>query len=402
MAEWHRASIHRHPIATLATPDDLICAIIRHEPTLWIGGADEGAISRFLAAARDHGVLPLLGAAFARGHDFDSWPQKIPAICHASLLVGTLLAAAQRVEVVRVLDALASAGVRPLLLKGIALASRHYPDPALRPRADTDLLIPPNRRDDVARVLAQIGYTESTGIKGDFVSYQSTWSREDERGVASHLDVHWRINNSQILAKLMSYQELAARSVPLPAVGPYARALADVDALLFACIHRTGHANAPYQVPVADEPTGDRLIWLYDIHLLFSRMSAPEQEEFAERAAEKRIRAICRDALQRSAECFGTPIPARVREALGAPSPVEASARYFSGGPLRQMVGDFVALESWRDRRTWLRETAFPPVDYMRRKYPDSPRGWLPLLYARRGWGGIAQRVRSRSSGHRS
>ena len=264
------------------------------------------------------------------------------------------------------------------------------------------MLIPPNRRDDVARVLAQIGYIKARGIEGEFVSYQSTWSREDERGGAFHLDVHWRINNSQILAKLMSYQELAARSVSLPALGPDARALADVDALLLACIHRTGHTNAPYQVPDATGLAGDRLIWLYDIHLLFSRMAAAEQEEFAERAAEKEIRAICRDALQRSADCFGTPIPARVRGVLEAPGPVEASARYFSGGSLRQMVGDFLALERWRDRWTWLRETAFPPEDYMRRKYPDSPRGWLPLLYLRRGLGGMAKRIGARSTGHGS
>jgi len=99
------------------------------------------------------------------------------------------------------------------------------------------------------------------------------------------------------------------------------RALADVDALLFACIHRTGHANAPYHVPGTDELAGDRLIWLYDIHLLFSRMSAAEQAEFAVRAAEKKIRAICRDALQRSAECFATAIPAAVRGAIPRPRP---------------------------------------------------------------------------------
>lgn len=384
---------------TPATPDELICAILRHEPAQWNGGADEEAISRFFAAARYHGMVPLLGAEFARGHDFDSWPKTIRVTCHASLLVGTLHAPAQRAEMVRVLDALVSAGMQPLLLKGIALAYSHYADPALRPRADADVLIPPDRRDDTARALAQLGYTESTGIKGDFVSYQSTWSREDTSGVALHLDIHWRINNSQILAKLMSYQELAARSVPLPALGPNARALADIDALLFACIHRTGHANAPFDAPGTTDRADDRLIWLYDIHLLFSRMSPAEQEEFAERAAAKKIRAICRDALQRSAECFGTPIPAPVREVLEAPGPVEASARYFSGGPLRQMFGDFLALERWRDRLAWLREIAFPPEEYMRRKYPDSPRGWLPLLYLRRGWGGFAQRVRARRSG---
>ena len=188
--------------------------------------------------------------------------------------------------------------------------------------------------------------------------------------------------------------------MPLPALGPNARALAPVHALLFACIHRAGHAHAPLFVDGIAHYGGDRLIWLYDIHLLVARMSAEDLDEFATLAAAKEIKAICAEALQRTRECFATPIPAQVIDALSKPGPVEPSARYLSGGRARQMLGDFLALDRWSDRGNWLRELAFPSAGYMRSKYPDGAGSWLPVLYARRALSGVAHLIFSRGAGH--
>ena len=129
-------------------------------------------------------------------------------------------------------------------------------------------------------------------------------------------------------------------------------------------------------------------------------MSGAEQDGIRARAVAKRIRTICADALLRSAEWFGTPIPERVTDMLNAPGPVEPSARYLSGGRARQMVGDFLALECWRDRAGWVKELAFPSADYMRTKYPDAADTWLPVLYARRGLRGVSRLVFSRNANH--
>jgi len=80
-------------------------------------------------------------------------------------------------------------------------------------------------------------------------------------------------------------------------------------------------------------------------------------------------------------------------DALTGPGPVEASARYLSGGRARQMLGDFLAFERWRDRGGWMRELAFPSADYMRAKYPGAAVGWLPILYARRALAGAARLI---------
>jgi hypothetical protein len=307
---------------------------------------------------------------------------------------------AHRAEIIRVLDALASADAAPLLLKGTALAYSHYASAALRPRADTDLLIPRDRRTEAGLVLARLGYAKGAAVDGEFVSHQSAWSRSDALGATHHLDIHWRVNNSQMLARALDYEELAARAAPLPALGRNARALAPVHALLLACMHRAGHANAPYYVDGFAIPGGDRLIWLYDIHLLVTAMSAGELAGFAALADSREVRAICGEAMQRTRECFATPIPAQVDDVLNRPGPVEASARYLSGGRARQMLGDFLALDRWSERRGWVRELAFPSAGYMRSMYSDASRSWLPVLYARRALTGVARLIFSRSAGH--
>ena len=309
----------------------LICAVLRQAPSDWRGGDDTEAIAAFLDAGRYHGVLPLLDAEFRRRTDIESWPPEILDACREAALSGTMLELARRAENRKVIDALVAVGATPLLLKGAALAYSHYPNPALRPRADTDVLIPPNRRAAAATALAALGYVKDVGVDGEFVSYQATWCRETSNGIAHYLDMHWRINNSQMLARVLTYDELAARAGLMPPLGPNARALADVDALLLACLHRAGHANAPFYTDDVAH-FGDRAIWLYDIHLLFMRMSSAEQEEFAARAVSKRTRTICADALRRSTEWFGTPVRQHVADVLNAPGPAEPSARYLSGG----------------------------------------------------------------------
>ncbi len=117
-------------------------------------------------------------------------------------------------------------------------------------------------------------------------------------GPPPSLDVHWRLNNSQVLAKVLAYPELAARSTPLPALGASARALAPVDALLLACIHRAGHAGETAHVGDIVRH-GERSPDLALRHPpACGRMSGAELDAFAELAAARQVRAICLDALQ--------------------------------------------------------------------------------------------------------
>ncbi len=57
-----------------------------------------------------------------------------------------------------ILALLEQAGIRPLVLKGLALAYQYYPDPALRPTSDIDLLLKKSDILQALHVLARVGY----------------------------------------------------------------------------------------------------------------------------------------------------------------------------------------------------------------------------------------------------
>jgi hypothetical protein len=374
----------------------LICAVLRGEAPAWPGGVSPDEASRFLAAARFHGVAPLLSEAFRDAAAFGSWPADVIAACRQRALDGAAYELSHRVEIARVLEALATADAGALVLKGGALAYTHYPNPTLRPRADTDLLIRPDRRRETDAALNELGYTKSIANDGDLISHQANWSRTDRFGAEHYLDVHWRINNSPILAKTLSYEELAERSVAIPGLAPRAIGLGSVDSLLFACIHLAGHANAPYYIDGVPHAAGDRLIWLYDIHLLVSAMSPGELEVFVAMARARAVKAISLEAWGTAGARLGTVVPQDVLIEFTTSGPAEASKRYLSGGHAQQMLGDFLALDNWRARSRWLTQQVLPSAEYMHVKYRESATTWLPLLYVRRGIAAI-WRVLSRT-----
>jgi putative nucleotidyltransferase-like protein len=391
------------PAAATADPSPLalICALLRGEAPAWPEGGADGGSEGFLRAARCHGVTPLLDSKFTDDKLKEAWPQAIWQACHADTLAQAMHELALRAELERVLAALAGAGVAPLILKGTGLAYSHYPRPGLRPRGDTDLLIPPDAAAIAGDIFKGLGYSRDHGIEGAQVSQQATWSRSGDRRGDNHFDVHWRISNSPILAKALGYAELARRAQPVPALGAHARVLMPVDALLFACVHRAGHANVRYWCGDDFVVGGDRLIWLYDMHLLLIAMSPADLHEFTGLAAEKQLRTVCLDALRMTRECFSTPIAQAVFDALQPGATVEPSACYVHGGRRLQVLGDFLALDGWPARLRWLMESCFPAADYMRRKYPEATIRWLPVLYARRALDGLAKRLLPGGSGRR-
>lgn len=373
-----------------------IAGILRGEACAW-DGADPRAVERFIEAAGFHGVLPLLDEAFQVRPDTDAWPREILTQCFTARVSRQRWEDANRGEVIRVLEALAQAGVRPLVLKGGALAHSHYAEPALRPRSDTDLLVSTQGRGSAEEALRAAGYVKAEGVTGEVIAFESLWTLTDAAGYQHRVDLHWRLNNVPALANVLQYEELEARSVALPTLGATARALAPVDALLFACIHRAGHMGEELLVDGEMRRGSDRLIWLYDIHLLVSGMGPSSRlDEFARVAAERRVRAICLDALLASREAFATVVPPRVLEVLQPNGQGEPSAYLLQRLDWRRrLAGDLLAIDGWRDRARWLSELAFPSAKYMHWKYPGSARCLLPWLYLRRGLAAVARRTPS-------
>jgi hypothetical protein len=196
--------------------------------------------------------------------------------------------------------------------------------------------------------------------------------------------LHWQTVNSQFLSTLFSYEELRAKAHSLPALSKNAVAASRVHALALACVHRAIHKQAPYYVDGQAYRGGNRLIWLYDIHLLVEMLTPSQQQEFVELAERKGLRTICLEGIELARARFHTIVPSAVYDALARPGPAEAAARYLNGSAARQLGSDFLAAKSVRGKISFLVKRFFPPESYMRQKYPMARRRWLPWLYVHR------------------
>ena len=356
-------------------------AVLRGEQVPWT--AFDSSDLAFLERCRTEGLIGLLHHRATVCDTACDWP---PAIRAALADEARRLAATELLredELRAVLQALAAAGVRPLLLKGTALGQTHYPTPASRPRIDTDLLVAASSIEATRQTLEACGY-EATNFCGGELFCQFPMRKTDRFGFVHKLDVHWKISTQPVFADALSYEEMAARALAIPALGPHARGPHPVHALVLACVH-----------PAMHHRNVESLLWQYDVHLLVQGASDPELEEFVELAVSRRVAKVCAHQLDVTRRCFGTPFPGRLASRLAAAT-AEPSAAYL--GPNRQWIDELVsslqALPGWPERRRFLREIVFPSPRYMRGAYelPRSPLAavLLPVTYAHRlaagGW----------------
>jgi hypothetical protein len=271
------------------------------------------------------------------------------------------------------LDGFAAAGVDALLIKGAGLAHIVYPASHLRARADTDILIEHAGLAPAERVLVDQGWHRPVERNVALTAAQSHYSRS--RGAAHHIDLHWRVANPLLFAQALSFAELRARAVSVPALGAHARTTGFADALFLACLHRVAHHGDEIQ-----------LLWIWDLHLLIQRMSPEDRAVFVSLAERERMRAVCGRGVALAAECFGTPGASELAEALGQRTAGdEPSARFIRDSrPVTALLSDLESLREWQGRVAYLAEHLFPSRAYMQSVYPGCPQVLLPLAYGYR------------------
>jgi hypothetical protein len=93
----------------------------------------------------------------------------------------------------RVLQEFEAAHVPAVVLKGAALANTLYPDPALRPMGDIDILIPPERLTVAEQTLQRLGYRFEGNLQPDYYRrqhYHITYVPPDS---GLPIELHWHI-----------------------------------------------------------------------------------------------------------------------------------------------------------------------------------------------------------------
>jgi Uncharacterised nucleotidyltransferase len=324
-------------------------------------------------AAASHRVLPLLAATLRAAGTLDRWPEDFR---HAATIAERNAAAVdciRHAELIRVLDALNAAGARALIFKGAALAYTHYPAPHLRERTDSDVLIARDDVEMVERELALLGYTPQHETSGRLVSYQSHYGKRDRHGVFHALDIHWKVSNRHALADRVGFGELWNHRVPVAALGRSAATVCAIDALLLALLHRAGH-----------HPGSTNLLWVYDLHVLASRLTASERQEVATKAVSKGLGPLVFEGLSLTRDWFATPgldliLPSLLNTASRTSTAPMIPPQSAQADIVRQ---DLRALSTWGERGRLVREHLFPPASYIRGKYQVRSALLLPAFYA--------------------
>jgi Uncharacterised nucleotidyltransferase len=298
------------------------------------------------------------------------------------LRTAAVLDAAREPLLNKLLTALREAGIKALLLKGTALAYSAYRASHLRPRVDIDVMLSRDSLERAEQVFTAQGWVRPMERPAELSAAQRHYTRNGPGDITLHLDVHWKIANPQTFANALKFEELHARAVRIPSLGPDAWGLCQPDALFLACMHRIAHH-------------GDQLdiLWLWDIHLL-SNLCDSERDDFLMLASRAAMWSVCSRSLELASALFGTPgaqaLAGRLRECSAGQA--EPSARFIGGTTqVTALHTDLLALRLWRDRLRLLAEHAFPSEGFMRLTYPRWPRILFPLAYAHRIAHGLAK-----------
>ena len=354
-----------------------LAAVMRGEaPALALAEYKEPA--EILAVADEEGVVALI-------HERLQHPELAamlsPELLHRFADAARLKAAAsmmREAECRRILKRLDQEGLPVLLLKGSALAYSVYASPHLRECSDIDFLFATRQAARQASdAICETGYTQP-GIAGELATYEMTCYRTRDASAYLEADLHWGIGGSPIYADRLGFDELFQASRPLPSLASTARGLGLVHAYLHATTHRA--LNLWLGI-------GDRLKWLYDLHLIGQRFTDPEWENLVSVCLEKKLCGTCLDGLQSAADTFSTSIPNGVRERLSQGALKEPiNMRRMRRWPYIQMM-NLRALPGLKMKARWLWQRLFPSGRFLHHYYGKNQGRLMALTrYLRKGF----------------
>lgn len=281
-------------------------------------------------------------------------------------------------ELIILFDAFSAAKLdQCVLFKGSALAYTLYANPWLRPRSDNDILISPQQRQAFDDVFTALGYQKQFAIEGKYVSYQSTYSKALVGKSAINIDLHWRINNRQILANSFKVLELRQQGKKLTPLSNNITIPSNVHCLLISSLHRLGHHQSE-----------ERLTWLYDIHILANSFDEPSWQQLVSQAKQKKLSAITLDALRHCIELLETPVPEYALKQLTENANLAEPSQLFLQRDLAERAlfwHDLKSMPSLSAKAGLLVETFIPSPSYVRQQMNTRSALWGYLKRVIRG-----------------
>jgi hypothetical protein len=268
-----------------------------------------GDWDRVLGKAGREGIQPLLYWSLRDD------PGAVPGPVLEKLRLAFLRNLARTTQVYReleiVLEAVRRSGLRAALTKGGRLALDTYPDPALRPFWDVDLIVHPADWPGLRRLVAGLGFAEAgpaadtAGASGPALDW--TYSPYFKRG---SLFLEFHANPLGLHFPGRGGDGVWSSAGRLPVRGTEAMVLPAENELCYLCVHAQQHSYR-------------RLIWLADIARLAGRPGL-DWSWICRIARDERIRGPVYYGLHLAERLWPGSIPESTRVEL-RPGPVESA-----------------------------------------------------------------------------
>ncbi len=337
---------------------------------------NEFSTDEVIFEATHNGVLSLLGHRFLLDKSATSRSSQFRkvAVAHGLQLAGKELLL--REELLAAFQLFNQSNIPYLLLKGEALAQTVYPKSYLRERCDTDILLPDKKAAESAwNLLKENGYQRANTLSGEFVGHQFSCNKRLGKNVYLLLDIHSQISDYNFFASTLSFTELYKKRQTVPNLGPGVFGLHPVHALMHACMHRIAH------IPHGQE---NKLIWLYDIHLLGELFNEVDWSWMLQLAKEKKVASACASGLVAAQVSFDSNFPQQHLNSLCRYGKSEKRFPVDSNRRWKFYYQDFLQNKGFRNKFMQLKEHLIPSTAYMMRKYNLKHRVYLPYYYIKR------------------
>ncbi|MEH6552213.1 MAG: nucleotidyltransferase family protein [Pseudomonadales bacterium] len=336
--------------------------------------------NQFIQLCEHEGITPLLSHQISQQLSQpntniqipDAWQNELSTL--SKQYVATQLI--KQREIHKLITAFNQNGLDYILLKGEALSISCYPQAYLRTRCDTDFIFKDKQEAENAWTLLQAqGYARLPTMEGEFVGYQFPCQKTLAMGVVNTLDIHHKITNAQWFTQQLEYPELKDNSVTIEYGNQHTLALSPLYALIHACIHRTTNVSNQME---------NRLIWLYDIHLLSQKLTATDWEKLLLIAKEKDFSQLLLQGLTITKKTFNSPIQEETLAALQQQAKNQSTPHTAGSRRLTSYYNNVMRLEGGKQRWQYIRETLFPPAAYVAEKYHVKNNALILWYYVKR------------------
>lgn len=339
--------------------------------------------AQFLTLARKHGLSALLYHAIQTLHRTDV-PQDILTALHETVLRTNLAQLLAYDELGALLDAFSAANIPVIVLKGAALALTLYPDPALRPFGDLDLLVHEANLPRASEILLQRQYqavVEMSAGTDSALWGQQTFVRPGAR--PARVELHWHLFVLSYYRRRARLAWFWERRAPFSVQGRTAYMFDPSAQLLHLSSHTALHHS------------DTRLIWLYDLALLVAQQGAQlDWGKTIETAQSFGLTLALRQALLEMSAAYQVALPAQAEQILAQTRVSRVERWMFALARSKHRQARWIADGVGVGGTYWLTHL-FPAPAYMRERYQIRHNALLPLYYAARPFSGTYKFVRA-------